>query len=88
MLLGGEEILWELAALGAYVLYIYFSYCDGFGLKPGRKLIWGVCFLSVAYMSYRLRGHFDLKIILFVSSLLAFALARLQRHENLMKQLK
>ena len=81
-----SKIFLELLALSAFVLYIYFSYCDGFGLNPFRKLMWGVCFVWLSYKSFVAQGHFDLKIIILLMSLFAFILAWIQRRENLRKK--
>ncbi len=81
-----QDLLFELLALSFFVLYILFSFCDGFNLKTGRKIIWGVFFLAICYWSHKVYGHFDLKIIILFSSLLAFVLGRIQRLENLKRK--
>ncbi len=77
-----EDIFLEWLALGAYVLYMYFSYCDGFGLKPGRKVLWGAFFVFTGYLSLRQRGHFDLPWMILFGSLLAFALGQCQLRDT------
>ena len=75
----------EVLALGCFVTYVYFSFCDGFGLSPARKLIWAVYFLSFSYLSFFASGRFDLRLIITLSSLMAFALALFQKRENRLK---
>ena len=77
--------LLELVPLGCYVTYIYFSFCDGFGLRPRRKMIWGICFLFFSFLSFKAKGEFDLKIIIALSSVLAFVFALFQKRENKLK---
>ena len=77
-----SHVLREWVALSCFVWYVYFSYCDGFRLKPIRKLIWGGYFLFLGIFSFRFLGHYDLTLIIMLSSLLAFVLAWFQRKEN------
>ena len=78
-----QDLLLELSALSFFVFYIFFSFCDGFNLRIERKIFWGFCFLAVCYWSYKVQGHFNLKIIILCSSLLAFILGRIQQQGNL-----
>ena len=78
-----DNLLMELLALSAYTFYIFFSFCDGFGLKPIRKLIWAFFFLILSLRSFRYEGHFDLAVIILWSSLFAFILGKIQKGENL-----
>ena len=75
----------EILPLACYVAFVYFSFCDGFALRPARKIIWGIYFLSFSYLSFWATGKFDLKLIISLSSLLAFALALFQIRENKLK---
>ena len=72
----------EVVPLACYVVYIYFSFCDGFNLRPSRKIIWGAYFLSFSLVSLASSGKFDLRLIISLSSLLAFVLALFQLKEN------
>ena len=78
----------EVLPLSLYVLFIYFAFCDGFGLKPIRKIIWAVYFVSLSYSSFQALGSFDLGSILGLSSLLAFALAWFQVQDNKSRNIK
>ena len=78
----------EVVTLGCYLAYIYFSFCDGFGLRPARKIVWGIYFLSFSYLSFWATGSFDLRLIIALSSLMAFMLALFQLKENKLKGAK
>lgn len=80
-----SALLWEWAALGMFVLYVMYSFCDGFGLDVARKIFWGIWFLVLCLWSFAETGHYDLLMILPGSCLFAFLLARIQRNENLRK---
>ena len=80
-----HDPFFELISLSVYVTYIYFSFCDGFGLRPRRKMIWGIFFLFFSYSSFKAKGEFDLELIIMLSSLLAFVLAMFQKKENRLK---
>lgn len=75
----------EILPLACFVFYIYFSFCDGFSLKPLRKIIWAVYFLMFSYLSFLAKGYYDLYFIIPLSSLLAFILAWFQKKENKLK---
>ena len=76
----------QIVALGCYVTYIYFSFCDGFSLRPARKIIWAIYFLCFSSLSFWVRGKFDMVLIISLSSLLAFAMALFQKRENTLKK--
>ena len=78
----GLQLLKEISALSCFVWYIYFSYCDGFGLTPFRKLIWGGYFLFLSITSFYTLGHYELTSIIMLSSLLAVVLAWFQKKEK------
>ena len=77
-----NELVIEVLSLSLYVLYMFFSFCDGFGLRLKRKILWALCLVFLSAWSVHQLGHFDLKIILLISSLLGLILARLQRRDN------
>ncbi|HOW36609.1 MAG TPA: hypothetical protein PL155_09400 [Candidatus Omnitrophota bacterium] len=80
-----DIFLKELLPLSVYVWYVYFSFCDGFGLHPLRKIVWGIYFLLFSYWSIQISGRFDIAFILGLSSLTAFVLAWFQARENKLK---
>ena len=69
-----HPLLLQLFALSVYVLFMGFTFCDGFKLHIGRKLIWFSVFLLIALSSFRSKGAFDLARILPLPTLLAFVL--------------
>lgn len=75
-------LLKELLPLSIYVWYVYFSFCDGFGLHPLRKIVWGIYFLLFSYWSLQVWGKLDLAFIFGLSALTAFVLAWFQVKEN------
>ena len=77
----------EVAPLACYVLYIFFSFCDGFGLKPLRKIIWAIYFLLFSAISFIAIDSFDLTFIVPLSSMMAFILAWFQKKENQQRRL-
>ncbi len=76
------DAFFELAPLLCYVAFVYLSFCDGFQLKPLRKIIWGIYFLAFSFLSFFAHGRFNLNVIILLSSILAFALIKFQQSEN------
>lgn len=72
----------EVVPLACFVVYIFFSFCDGFGLNPARKIVWAVYFLFFCFLTFAASDKFDLRLIISLSSLLAFILALFQQQEN------
>lgn len=72
----------ELIALSCYVAFVFYTFCDGFGLHWTRKIFWAIYFLIFSYISYWAEGHFDVPVIVMLGSLLAFALSFFQKNEN------
>jgi len=58
------------------------TFCDFYRLHTVRKLIWFGCFLAISVYVLRMRGDFDLALILPVPMLLAIGLAWLQKKKN------
>ena len=71
-----------LIALSCFTAYILYSFSDGFGLKPARKVIWAAYSFCFCILSLWATGMFDLQLIISLSSLMAFAMALFQRIEN------
>ena len=75
-------MLLELIALCCFVVFVFYTFCDGFGLRPARKIFWAVYFLIFSYASFWAKGYFDVPVIVILGSLLAFVLAMFQKSEN------
>ena len=75
----------EVVPLACFVVYVYYSFCDGFGLSTARKVVWAVYFLFFSLLTFKTSGKFDLRLIISLSSLLAFALAMFQKREDSIK---
>lgn len=72
-------------ALGCFALFVGFTFCDGFRLAIGKKLVWFVFFAGLSALVLHFRGEYDLAIILPYSSLLAFGLCFWERRKDLWK---
>ena len=77
-----RSALIEIVPLACYILFIFYAFCDGFKMRPARKVMWAVYFLFFSHLSYWSVGRFDLELIIPLSSVVAFALAWFQRREN------
>lgn len=64
-------IFWRCLTLSLFVSFMGFCFCDGFNLRFLRKLLWYVVFLALVFFSLKVRGEFDLILILSPSILLA-----------------
>ena len=69
-----KSIIYELIAISFYVMFVYYAFCDGFNVKPLRKIAWAVVFLWTCFVSLQYRNGFDLLLILPVPSALALFL--------------
>ncbi|MFC1709942.1 hypothetical protein ACFL2J_07810 [Candidatus Omnitrophota bacterium] len=67
-----EKLLLQYLALCTYVLFMGFTFCDGFKLHVVRKLAWFAAFLLVAFAVFKTEGNFNLAAILPLPTLLAF----------------
>ena len=81
-----EKVLLQYFALCVYVLFMGFTFCDGFKLHIVRKLIWFSIFLLVALPTFKSRGEFDLGMILPLPTLTAFLLCWNQNQINKRKE--
>ena len=77
-----NDLVLDLIFLACYLSYIFFSFCDGFGFKTMRKIVWAIYFLIFSLFSLMVAGRFDFGYIIAFSSLLAFVFAIFQRREN------
>lgn len=85
---GIQEAFISIVPLACYVIFIFYSFCDGFKMRPARKVTWSVYFLSFSYLSFLCWGYFNLAIIVSLSSLTAFALAWFQNRDNRLREKK
>jgi len=69
-----ERMMMQFLTLSIYVLFMGFTFCDGFKLHIGKKLVWSAVFLFRAVLSLKLKNEFDLTFILPLSTLLALLL--------------
>lgn len=74
-----RALLMQFITLSIYILFIGFTFCDGFKLHIVRKLIWFVAFLIICINTLTVTGEFDLTLILPTSTLLAFLLCYLEK---------
>jgi len=69
-----DRMALEFLSLSIYVLFTGFTFCDGFKLYTGRKILWAVVFLLMAVSSLKLYNEFDLTFILPLPTTLALLL--------------
>ena len=76
----------QFVALSLYVIFMGFCFCDGFGLRTSRKLLWFVVFLAFAWYVLNVTGELDLAFILPIPSLLAILICVFQKRESRKKE--
>ena len=59
----GAYLSFQVLPLACYVLFIFFAFCDGFGLHAARKILWAVYFIAFSVLSFWATGAFDLRLI-------------------------
>lgn len=69
-----NPLVMQLLTLSLYTLFMGFTFCDGFKLHTGRKLVWFAVFGALSIYSMRIKNEFDLTLILPVSIVLAIVL--------------
>lgn len=74
-----ERLLLEFVTLSIFSFLMGITFCDYYKLHIVRKLIWFAIFLAISAYVLRMRGEFDLALILPVPMLLAIVLARWQK---------
>ena len=77
-----NKLLMQFSSLALFVLWTGFCFCDGFGLRTSRKLLWFGTFLAIAFYVLQTTNEFDLALILPVTSLLAILLCMYQKRES------
>ncbi len=74
-----ERLLLEFVTLSIFAFLMGITFCDFYKLHVVRKLIWFAIFLAISAYVLRMRGEFDLALILPVPMLLAIVLAWWQK---------
>lgn len=74
-----EKIILQFATLSIFLFLMGITFCDFYRLHTLRKLIWFGVFLAISSYVLRIRGEFDLALILPIPMLLAIVLAWLQK---------
>jgi len=69
-----ESILLQYGAICIFLLLMGFTFCDGFKLHTGLKLLWFAVFATIAIYNVKTHDRFVLEEILPAPCLLAFAL--------------
>lgn len=67
-----DLVVFQIIAMGFYLLFVFFSFCDGFNIHITRKILWAIVFVVACYVSFLLKGSFDFLFILPIASVLAF----------------
>lgn len=75
-------VLWGIVPLSFFVVFVFYSFCDGFALRPARKVVWAVVFLTYSGLSFLAFGRYVLEFIIPLSSVLAVVLAGFQQKEK------
>jgi hypothetical protein len=70
-------------ALGLYVSFMGFTFCDGFKVHNLKKVLWYIVFLAATFYTVRIKKEFDLAFILPIPTLFAILLAV---HERLRRK--
>lgn len=72
-------IFMQFLALSLYTLFVFFCFCDGFGLHILRKLIWACVFLGLSTYIFKIKNAFDLAFILPIPTLFAISLCAYEK---------
>lgn len=73
-----ERLLMQFLTLSIFSFLMGTTFCDFYKLDVVRKLIWFGIFLAISAYVLRLKGEYDLTLILPVPMLLAIGLGRWQ----------
>ncbi|MFH1655869.1 MAG: hypothetical protein ABH954_04600, partial [Candidatus Omnitrophota bacterium] len=79
-------IISQLIAIGFYLSFVFFSFCDGFNVRPLRKIAWAIIFFWICIVSLRFHGSFDLVFILPLTSVLAVFLCWFEKRSRAKKE--
>lgn len=69
-----ELTILNYVALSLYCLFVFITFCDGFGLHIFRKITWAVIFLMAAFWSLKLNNTLNLGLILPIPTVFAIYL--------------
>ena len=78
----GNTIFGQWLTLSLFVSFMGFCFCDGFNLHILRKIFWFVVFLVLVMFSFKIKGTFDLILILPPSILLAILLCYYEKRKQ------
>jgi len=76
-------LLLQYLTLCLYTVFLGFSFCDGFNLPVSRKLTCFIPFVLICAYVLKVKGQFDLELILPLPTLLAFLLCANERRKTL-----
>jgi len=74
-----ERLLLEFVTLSIFSFLMGITFCDFYKLHIVRKLIWFAIFLAISFYVLRIRGEFDLALILPLPMLVAIGFAWWQK---------
>lgn len=77
-----ERLILQFIAMSIYAFLMGFIFCDFFKLHVVRKLIWFIVFLYISAYVLKMRGEFDLGLILPIPMLLAIWLGWMQKRRG------
>jgi hypothetical protein len=77
-----EKFILQFIALSTYTFLMGFIFCDFFKLHILRKLIWFIVFVAISVYVLKMRGEFDLGLILPIPMLLAIWLGWVQKRKG------
>jgi len=81
-----ESILLQYSAICIFLLLMGFTFCDGFRLHTGLKIVWFSIFAAIAIHNVKMHDMFVLEEILPAPCLLAFGLCWYQVKIKRLKQ--
>jgi len=77
-----KVLLMQFLTLSIYTFFMGFCFCDGFKLHILRKLIWFITFLLINIYILKVKGQFDLALILPIPTLLAILLCSYENRQS------
>lgn len=77
-----KMIAMQFLALSLYALFAGFCFCDGFGLTVRRKLVWFTVLFLISLSVLKIKGEYDLALILPVPTLLAILLCYREKQRS------
>jgi len=77
-----KTLLLQYLTLAIYAFFMGFTFCDGFGLRNSRKLIFFAVFAAIAIWVIKTTGEFRLVCILPIPTILAFWLCWIEKRKR------